>query len=176
LSDSDFEIGPLLEQLRARCGDAEFGYRMQALFAHVLMRQGCTILEIKAQGHPDIRARMGDRELLIQVKSTSHRTGNSGIELSSDDLAGVTAMGRRAGWFAMLDCAVPVKWIMLTSDRAGWLLGRPFHLATLQANSDVVMSTECNEHFNQIVAANRAHLQNLSYAVLRNRALAHNGL
>jgi hypothetical protein len=73
LSDDSFEIGPALETLRDQCGDAEFGYRMQGLFAHVLMRQGCKILEVNAKGHPDIRARAEDREVLVQVKTVAQR-------------------------------------------------------------------------------------------------------
>jgi hypothetical protein len=50
------------------------------------------------------------------------------------------------------------------------------HLAMLRANSEVAISADCNEHFYEIVSANRVRLANLSYRVLRSRALAHNGL
>jgi hypothetical protein len=60
--------------------------------------------------------------------------------------------------------------------RAASLLGKPLHLATLRANCDLNMSAECNEHFYQIIGANRSRLPNLRYTVLRNRALAHDGL
>jgi len=39
----------------------------------------------------------------------SERVTQSVIELSKDDVAGVAAMGRRGGWFGVLDCAVPVR-------------------------------------------------------------------
>src|SRR6266568_7498311 len=167
LSDTNFEIFRSLRDLRIRCGDAGFGYRMQALFAHILMRQGWSILEISAQGHPDIRASMLDQEILVQVKSVAHRTANSMIELSSDDVAGISAIGRRAGWFAVLDCAAPARWIMIRSNRAAWLLGKPIYVTTLRANSDVAISADCNEHFYEIVSTNCARLTNLSYTVLR---------
>jgi hypothetical protein len=56
--NGQFAVKPLLEGLRAEFGDAEFGYRMQGMFAHVLARLGGEILEINAQGHPDIKARL----------------------------------------------------------------------------------------------------------------------
>jgi hypothetical protein len=176
LSYDNFEIDFVLEELRSQCGDTEFGYRMQALFGHVLMRLGYKVLEIKAQGHPDIRACVEDRELLVQVKTVAHRTAHSLIELSNEDVAGITAMGRRGGWFAVLDCAVPVQWIIVVGTSAATLLGKPLYLATLRANRDPEKSAECNEHFFEMIAANRSRLPNLRYTVLRSRALAHDRL
>lgn len=176
MRDGNYEIGSLVEELRHRRSDSEFGYRMQAIFAHVLMRQGWRILEIKAKGHPDIRAAMGDHGLFVQVKSVSHRSANSTIELSSDDAAGIRAMGQHAGWFAVLDCAVPIQWIVIERGRAVRLLGTPHHLAILQANRDVVLSKHCNEAFLEIISEHQERLPNLRYTVLCNRALAGNGL
>jgi hypothetical protein len=117
-----------------------------------------------------------DREALVQVKTIAHRTAHSVIELSNDDVAGITAMGRRGGWFAVLDCAVPIQWIMVAGARAAALLGKPLYLATLRANRDPNMSAECNEHFFHMIAESRSRLPNLRYTVLRSRALAHDGL
>jgi hypothetical protein len=155
LRDGHYDIGRFVEELRHQCSDSEFGYRMQALFAHVLMRQGWRILEIKAKGHPDIRAATGDREVFVQVKSVSHHSANSTIELSGSDAAGIRAMGRHAGWFAVLDCAVPIRWIVIERGRAARLLGTPHHLATLQANRDIVLSKYCNEAFLEIISEHR---------------------
>lgn len=95
LRDDQSEINLALEQLRGQCGDAEFGYRIQGVFAHVLIRQGYKILEVNAQGHPDIRARGHDREVLVQVKTVAHRSARSVVELSKEDAAGIAALGRR---------------------------------------------------------------------------------
>jgi hypothetical protein len=149
---------------------------MQALFAHMLMRQGWSILEIRAKGHPDIRAAREDREVFVQVKSVSHGSANTKIELSVDDVAGIKAMGQHAGWFAVLDCAVPVQWIVIERDRAARLLGTPLHLATLQANRDVVLSANCNEAFIEIIAEHGERLPSLRFTALCDRALAANGL
>jgi hypothetical protein len=177
LRDGNYETVRLVEDLRHRCSDSEFGYRMQAIFAHVLMRQCWSILEIKAKGHPDIRAAMGGHEVFVQVKSVSHSSANSTIELSSDDAAGIRAMGQQhEGWFAVLDCATPIQWIVIEGGRAARLLGTPHHLATLHANRDVVLSKRCNEAFLEIISEHRQRLPNLRYAVLCSRALADNGL
>lgn len=176
LNDNHFQIDQVLEDLRDRCGDSEFGYRVQALFAHTIMRLGWTILVINAKGHPDILAQSPDDEVLIQVKSHSHRGAAATIELSSDDVAGIKAIGRRTGWFALLDCAAPVQWIVVKGDRAASLLGKPMHFATLQANCDRAISNSCNKHFYQIVSENQGRLHALTFQVLCRRALAHDEL
>ena len=176
LIDPGQQVDVLLESLRQKCGDAEFGYRIQALFAHTIMRQGWSILAINAKGHPDIRAQAPDDEVLIQVKSHSHRSADASVELSHDDVEGIRAIGRRTGWFALLDCAIPVQWVLITGDRAVSLLGRPMHLATLQANCNLEMSESCNKHFYDIVLDNHVRLPTLSFQVLCHRALSNNGL
>ena len=84
--DLQFAVKPLLEGLRAQVGDGEFGYRMQALFAHVLVRLGARVLEINAQGHPDVRALMGQELMFVQVKSAMNSGPGSLFQLSGADL------------------------------------------------------------------------------------------
>jgi hypothetical protein len=128
LRDDLSDITHALEQLRDKCGDAEFGYRTQGLFAHVLIRQGYKILDVKAQGHPDIRALGHDREMLVQVKTVAHRSAQAVIELSVEDVAGIAAVGRRGGWFAVLDCATPARWIMVSGSRGARCWAGPYVL------------------------------------------------
>jgi hypothetical protein len=170
------ETEVILAALRQRTGDAEFGYRMQALFAHTIMRLGWRILAINAKGHPDIHAQAADEEVLIQVKSNAHRSARSMLELSFDDVEGIRAIGRRTGWFALLDCAVPVQWFVIDSQRARSLLGRPLHLATLKANCDPEISATCTRHFHEIISNSRVRLPTLSFHVLSRRALIGDGL
>jgi hypothetical protein len=176
LTDITPDIESLLKGLRRKCGDSEFGYRMQALFAHTIIRKGWHITAINAKGHPDIRAQTSDDELLIQVKSNAHLSANSNLELSLDDVGGIKAVGRRTGWFAVLDCAAPVQWIMISGVRAVSLLGRPMHLATLKANCDLEMSTSCSRHFYGVISDNHVRLATLTFQVLCRRALAGDGV
>src|SRR4030067_3860650 len=67
-----FEIKSVLDLLRGNVGDSEFGYRMQAFFAHVLLELGGSIIEINQQGHPDIKWNFNGKTSLIQVKTTTH--------------------------------------------------------------------------------------------------------
>jgi hypothetical protein len=103
LSGNSLSIARILEELRNHCGDSEFGYRMQALFAHVLIRNGYRIREINTQGHPDVRASLGDREIFVQMKTILHSSAGTLFGLKESDLAGITKRGRRDGFLAVLD-------------------------------------------------------------------------
>lgn len=161
----------LLDELRSEYGDSNFGYRVQGLMAHVLLRCGCEILAVNAQGHPDILARLGDTRLLVQVKSTAHRGANANFELGAEDLQGITPRSHEAGYLAVLDCAEPVSWILVRHDRLRPFLGRPVHLATLRAESDVPLSADCTEAFLEIMSSSGARLRNVGFAILASRAL-----
>lgn len=149
---------------------------MQAMFAHVLMRLGAKILEINAQGHPDIWATLRDRELLVQVKTVLHSSQWTRFELGPEDLAGITALGRRDGLLAVLDCAEPVQWVVVAADRAKGLVGQIVPLPTIQAISRPEMSSDCTEEFSEMVRTHRERLHNLTYSVLRSRALSGVGM
>jgi hypothetical protein len=161
-----------MDDLRAECGDAEFGYRLQALFAHVLLRLGARVLEINAQGHPDVRVRLSDREMLVQVKTCSHTSAATIFEMTEEDVTGITEAGRRAGVLAFLDCAEPVSWSIVPADRAAAMVGRLVHVATLRADSDHALSEDCTEEFLAMIQTIGHRLRNLTYTLLRDRALA----
>ena len=149
---------------------------MQAIFGHVLIRLGARIREINTQGHPDIRAKLGDRELIVQVKTIWHRSHWTMFDLRSEDLSGISAAGRRDGLLAVLDCAEPAKWIVVAAYRAATLVGQSVHLATLQAISRPELSSDCTEEFSSIIRTQQNRLQTLTYSVLRSRALSGTGM
>jgi hypothetical protein len=164
-------LAEILLELRVEGSDSEFGYRMQALFAHILIRIGCHIDQINTHGHPDIRATRGDREVIVQVKTVLHSSAGTVFDLSQSDFAGISKLGRRDGFLAVLDCAEPAQWILISSDRAATLLTGPVRIATLVAVREREMSVDCTEEFEQIVRSYASDLRNLSYGLLRDRAL-----
>lgn len=144
---------------------------MQALYAHVMMYRGALIAAINAQGHPDIRARQGDLEILVQVKSVAHRSANTTFELSHDDLAGISSAGKRLGVLSVLDCAEPPRWSVILRERAKSLVARPVNMMTLRAISDPAISAQSTEIFGRILSANESNLRNLDFNLLCARAL-----
>ena len=170
-NDQQFTATPLLEALRIQCGDSEFGYRMQALFAHVLIRLGAKVLEINAKGHPDIKVMLGQELMLIQVKSAEHAGPWVQFNLSEADFAGITSNDRAAGYLAFLDCATPVSWHVVKSDVARQLVGRFVPVEGIVAMRDESLSIECSEVFAQILLSVKDRLNVLTFALLRHRAL-----
>jgi hypothetical protein len=168
--DGQFTIKPLLDALRSECGDAQFGYRMQGLFAHVLAKLGAVILEVNAQGHPDIKARTADTLLLVQVKSSKH-SGPLSFQLSSADIAGIPSGERTKGYLAFLDCAEPVSWILLEASVARQFLNRCMPIPALRAARDEQMSQDCTEVFVEMVLSAKNRLSLLTFPLLAKRAL-----
>jgi hypothetical protein len=168
-----FAAGPALDALRAKFGDSEFGYRVQALFAYVIARLGAVIEEVNAQGHPDIRASWQGKTGLIQVKSLLHRLPDHRYTLTKEDLRGITPHASdQIGYLALLDCGSPAEWIVVEEARLRFHLGNPIHLVTLRADCDKALSCLCTEEFNQVIASFEGRLQDMTFALLSKRALA----
>lgn len=167
-----FAAGPALGALRAKFGDSEFGYRMQALFAYVIAGLGAGIQEINAQGHPDIMASWEGKTALIQVKSLLHRLPDHRYTLTLEDLRGITPQtGDQIGYLALLDCGTPAEWIVVEEGRLRSHLGNPVHTVTLRADSDKTLSRLCTDEFNQVIASFEGRLADMTFALLCKRAL-----
>ena len=162
----------LLDALRSEVGDSDFGYRIQALFAHALLRLGAVIQEINQQGHPDIRAGLGDRSLLVQVKSVSHNNAPCSPAIQEPDLAGIRpSSGRETGYFAVLDCAAPPAWIMVGYEGMPKDCSKPLNMEALRARANKNFSRECTDAFTEMILANKEKLHLLNYQTLCRRAL-----
>jgi hypothetical protein len=170
-NSGQFAVKPLLEAVRAECGDAEFGYRMQGMFAHVLVRLGAVVLEVNAQGHPDIKARLADELIIVQVKSCEHRRPSSMFQLSKDDLSGITSGDRTKGYLAFLDCADPISWHLVNFATARQFLNRCVPIAALTAAQDQQFSTDCTDVFTEIVLSAKDRLSVLTFPLLTSRAI-----
>ncbi len=166
-----FTVKPILDGLCTEFGSSDFGYRMQAVFAHVLMRIGAQITEVNAHGHPDVRAILQGRELRIQVKALTHAYANAYLTLAPEDFAGIEAQGDGEGYLAILDCAIPVTWIIIASDRAQRFVTRPTLVTTLQAERAEPLSSECTDVFLELILEERSRLHQLPFAIVAERAL-----
>lgn len=167
-----FIAGPVLDALRAKFNDSDFGYRTQALFAYVIAGLGARIEEINAHGHPDIRAAWHGKSWLIQVKSLLHRHPEHRYKPGIEDLQGITPQSsNQIGYLALLDCASPAEWIIVEENRLRAHLGRAIHTVTLRADSNKELSRLCTDEFNRVIASFGDRLLDMSYALLCERAV-----
>ena len=157
----------LVRHLRTRVGDIEFGYRIQALLAHTLMRLGAQIVELNPQGHPDIVVSLnGVYPVEVEAAPSIARSH----VIKSDDIDS-TSGPDRPGYLAVLDCALPLAWIVLPHERLKRRGSGPVHLVTLRAMADTELSSLCTQEFAKLLIDNRERLLNLTFHLLRDRAL-----
>lgn len=176
-SDKFFKVGHILNTLRQSIGDSEFGYRVQGFLAHVFLRLGGRIVDIKPQGHPDITASLGGKTLLLQVKAVHARSMRRGFVVKADDLEGIHPLDRTSiGYLAILDCTPPVSWAFVDYQKLCRQGLRPIHMVTLHAMADRKLSLECTEEFVKLVANCQESLPNLTFHILSSRALKGNAL
>ena len=58
-----------LQRIRAGTDASGFGYKIQALAAHVLVRLGYRVKEVNSSGHPDIAAARNGREFRFEIEA-----------------------------------------------------------------------------------------------------------
>lgn len=171
-SDEFFKVGHIVNALRQGIGDAEFGYRAQGFLAHVFIRLGGRIIDIKPQGHPDITASLGGKTLLAQVKAVQARSTHRRFVIGAEDLEGIRPHDRTSiGYLAILDCALPISWVLVDYQRIRRQALSPVSLVTLHAMADSTLSHECTEEFVKLIESHESNLRNLDFHILCSRAL-----
>lgn len=170
-SDEHFKVSHILDDLRRSIGDSEFGYRAQGFLAHALMHLGSTIIDIKPQGHPDIIANLGSQTLLLQAKSIHARMRRQGFSLGPEDLEGIHPKDHNTtGYLAILDCAIPVSWLLVDYHMIRRQVARLTHIVSLYAMRNKELSFECTEEFVRLVSNHQSHIRNLDFHILCSRA------
>lgn len=171
-NDEIFKVGHVLDDLRRYVGESEFGYRAQGLLAHVLLRIGCKVVSINPQGHPDIVAKLGSQTLLLQAKSIHGKVRRKGFTLEAEDLEGIHPKNdNTTGYLAVLDCILPISWILVDYTRLIRQVLRPTHIISLYAMRNKDLSLECTEEFIELVIKHQSHIRNLYFHILSSRAL-----
>ena len=121
-----------IENLRLSVSSLEFGYKVQALAAHVLLRLDCRVEEINRSGHPDIVATRGIEELRFEIEAEV--VGSRPRQLGDDDFASLIKMSGVIGYFALAISFPTPRWILVPAER---LVGRkPSSNVLLEALSD----------------------------------------
>ena len=88
-----------IEQMRLSVEPSEFGYKVQALAAHVLLRLDCQVQEINQYGHPDITATRGMEELRFEIEAEV--SGPRPRQLTNEDFASLIDSSGAVGYFAL---------------------------------------------------------------------------
>lgn len=161
-----------IENLRLNVSPSEFGYRVQALAAHVLLRLDCQVIEINRAGHPDIVATRGGEELHFEVEAEV--VGPRSRQLTGDDFASLIEDSGVTGYFALAISNPAPRWILVPAKH---LLGRkPSSNVLLEALSDQEFSNAWTYEYTNLLYAECRRIARSSFTVLRSRALKGRGL
>ena len=128
-----------LERIRSSVSASEFGYKIQALAGHILLRLGYRIQAINQSGHPDIVAMRGGAEYRFEIEAEFGPPRPR--KLTDADLESLACVQSGAGFFALAISQPRPYWVLVPVER---LLGRelPCPNILLEALSDKAVSAE----------------------------------
>jgi hypothetical protein len=169
-SNSHWEAGRCLQTMREAVELSEFGFRIQGLAAHVLLRLGAQVLEVNSQGHPDIVAETERGSIRVEVEADIH--GSRPRLLTIEDLDGIAPQKTiDKGYFALALCGPYPQWLLVEHSRLLRRHGTPASPAILKALSDAEASEQWTSEFIKLLLTHCQHLPVYSFDLLARRAL-----
>lgn len=161
-----------IENLRLSVFPAEFGYKLQAVAAHVLLRLNCQVKEVNQFGHPDIVAARGTEELRFEIEAEV--SGPRPRQLTDEDFASLIDSSGAVGYFALAIRFPTPRWIVVPAER---LKDRkPSSNVLLEALSDRNFSDAWTSEYLNLLNDACRRIQRAFFATLCERALAGRGL
>ena len=161
-----------LRRLRSRVSPSEFGYRVQALAAHVLLGLGHRIEEIKQKGHPDIVSVKGGQGFHFEVEAEV--LARKPRMLSPSDFEGLIDRSVE-GYFAVAVSFPQPCWVLVPVRRLAPRKS-PAGMALLRALSDKPFSLEWTNEYVSLICRSHRDVIDRRYDQLVQRALGGWGL
>lgn len=162
-----------LDRIRSSISAAKFGYKIQALAAHVLLRLGYRIDAVNRSGHPDIVTTRGGGVFLFEVEAEV--AGPRLRKLTDADFGALISGPNVIGYYALAVSFPTPYWILVPASK---LAGRrlPSTNILLEALSDKEYSAEwTREHVRLLEGACRqirlGSFDDLSQMALTGRSL-----
>ena len=172
-SQLQYDAAPILSDFRSDVGYSRFGLVIQALFAHVLLRMGAVIIDVRNPGHPDIIAKLNGVFQNIEVEAPGRKTAFR--RLQSGDLEVLrTGDSGQTGFFCVLDCGPPVEWLCVDVANLGSRVNEDLRISLLRAYAEKDYSAECTVQFSDLIVKEASFLPQLRFGRLRKEALEGN--
>jgi hypothetical protein len=167
--DEAQRAGRLLSGIRSLLPEPEVGYRFQGIAAHILLRLGARILEVKSQGHPDIVATDAEGNIRVEVE-VDLGSGRPRL-LSAADLASIRPVEKGdRGYFALAELGMFPRWHVVPFQRLE-LRSVEISPMILGALEDEAVSRAWTREFSAMIVRNESRLGALTYDRLRALAL-----
>ncbi len=161
-----------IEQMRLTAEPAEFGYKVQALAAHVLLRLHHQVEKINPYGHPDIVSTRGVEEFRFEIEAEV--SGPRPRQLTHEDFASLIDSSGAVGYFGLAISFPAPRWIVVPAERLKYR--RPSSNVLLEALSDRDLSDAWTFEYLDLLHKECSRIRRASFAALCARALAGRGL
>ena len=156
-----------MDRLLLESDDKAFGFKMQAVAAHILLRLGHTVFEVNRLGHPDIISCAEGVEYRFEVEAEVH--GHRKRILGDADFAGLTGTAA-LGYFALAVSFPRPYWVVVPVEE---LIdrGTPSGNATLEALSDTYLSDAWTKSHLDLLGTSCRTIRERSFEQLARRAV-----
>jgi hypothetical protein len=168
--DEYYKTYSILHDLCKSIGNSDFGFRIQGLFAHALIRLGIKIFEVNLQGHPDIVGDVENKRIKLEVEAA---VGNARRRIiDEENIEAIKPNNKNEkGYFAVLDCGLPPEWLLVDYQHLKWRCSESLSIIILKSLSDKEFSSKCTEQFFNLILLNTERLPSFTFSILRDRAL-----
>lgn len=168
---SDAVARDCIESMLSSSTWSEFGYKVQALAAHVLLRLGYQVTAVNQRGHPDITAFWEGREFRFEVEAEVTQPRLRQLTKADFDSLVVTPHG----YYALAISFPAPRWILVPASR---LVSRinPSPNRVLEALRDKEYSAAWTYAYIEMLRDSHRQIRRASFGDLRDMALSGQGL
>ena len=163
------EASECIDRIRRSLSESAFGFKVQALAGHVLLRLGYRIDEINNSGHPDIVARRDGRIFYFEVEVEAGATRLR--KLTDADLASLIDTPGVIGYYALAISTPTPRWVLVPAAKLT-SRARSSPKALLEALSDKPVSAAWTCEYVQLLSVACRQIKLASFNALCKRALA----
>jgi hypothetical protein len=160
------EAANCLENLRLSVSPAEFGYKVQALAAHVLLRLNFEVEKVNRLGHPDIVAIRGMDKFHFEIEAEVAAPRLR--QLTEEDFSSLTELQGGVGYFALAISFPTPRWIVVQADRLKHR--KPSSNVLLEALSDIEFSNAWTSAYVELLRKECRRISRVSFRDLCERA------
>ena len=157
-----------LMRLRSKTSTGEFGYKIQALAAHVLVALGHRVVEVNHKGHPDVVSVKDGQEFRFEVEAEV--IGSKRRMLTSSDFESLIGAGV-VGYFALAVSFPRPYWVLVPARRLA-RRNLPAGNALLEALSDKSFSSDWTREYLSLIGRSCREMLDRSFDQLVRRATA----
>ena len=164
--------GRLLQDFRQRQGPEKFGYWIQGVSAHILLRLGLIDLDINNSGHPDISGFLNGGKIRLEVEADC--SGKGIHSLTQPDIEGMHPLSALdKGYYALLKATIRPEWIVVPYQNCV-RLEEPLQIPIIETYRDIELSELWTNKLIRIIIDNQNRIFEFSYANLKEMALNRN--